>query len=120
MQQIYENTGDRRQYAYLRAIAAIRNYGKEIRNADELRDIEGLGRKTIDKIREYLKTGSIAKVENRINAKGSVPLKELLRVHGIGLSKAEELAHRGILTVADLRNNEELLTSTQKIGLKYV
>jgi nucleotidyltransferase/DNA polymerase involved in DNA repair len=67
-----------------------------------------------------LKTGGIAKVENRIKEKGSVPLKELLRVHGIGLSKAEELAHRGILTVADLRKNEELLTITQKMGLKYV
>ncbi len=34
MQQIYENTGDRKQYAYLRAIAAIRNYGKQIKSAD--------------------------------------------------------------------------------------
>lgn len=51
MQQIYENTGDRKQYAYLRAIAAIRNYGKQIRSADELKNIEGLGYKTIAKIR---------------------------------------------------------------------
>jgi DNA polymerase/3'-5' exonuclease PolX len=99
MQQIYENTGDRKQYAYLRAIAAIRNYGREIKNAEELKNIEGLGRKTIDKIREFLKTGSITKVEQRLSAKNSVPHKELLRVHGIGLNTAEGLAHKGIKTL---------------------
>lgn len=47
MQQFYQSIGDRKSFAYLRAIACIKNYGKEIRNPDELRNIDGLGRETI-------------------------------------------------------------------------
>lgn len=99
MQQIYEDTGDRKKFAYLRAIAAIRNYGKEIRNAEELRNIQGLGSKTIDKIKEFLQTGSITKVENRLKKTNSVPYKELLRVYGIGPTTAEQLYHKGIRSI---------------------
>ncbi len=62
MQQFYHTKGDRKSFAYLRAIACIKNYGKEIKSAEELRNIDGLGRETIEKVKEYLQTGSIKKI----------------------------------------------------------
>ena len=50
MQQYYQSTGNKKSFAYLRAIACIRNYGKEIRSASELKHIEGLGKVMIDKV----------------------------------------------------------------------
>jgi hypothetical protein len=44
MQQIYANNGDRKQYTYLRIIASISNYGKEIKDAEELKNIKAVGR----------------------------------------------------------------------------
>lgn len=59
-------------------------------------------------------------MDRKLTAKDSVPHKELLRVHGIGLNTAEELAHKGIRTLDDLRKNPEVLNRNQRMGLKYV
>jgi len=50
----------------------------------------------------------------------SDPLKELLKVHGIGRSTAIDLHHQGIRTIENLKKHENLLNAQQKLGLKYV
>lgn len=75
MQQFYQSIGDRKSFAYLRAIACIKNYGKEIRNPDELRNIDGLGRETIEKVKEFLQTGSIKKIDQTVNRQSALPHK---------------------------------------------
>lgn len=43
----------------------------------------------------------------------------LEQIHGIGRKRAEELKHRGIQTISQLRKNTNVLNNEQKIGLKY-
>ena len=51
MQEVYRNTGNNKCYAYGRAIASLKKYGKQITNADELKGIEGIGKETIYKVK---------------------------------------------------------------------
>lgn len=120
MQQFYQDAGDRKSFAYLRAIACIADYGKEIRSGEELKNIDGPGREMIEKVKEYLRAGTTKKIESTLNKKNAVPHKDLLRVYGIGSMKAAEFYHKGIRTVRYLKKNEQLLSKSQRIGLRYV
>lgn len=51
---------------------------------------------------------------------GSVAIKELTRVSGIGPAKAKELYDLGITNIDILLKNQEKLNHHQKLGLKYV
>lgn len=75
MQQFYQSVGNRKSFAYLRAIACIKNYGKEIRSASELKNIDGLGKDTIEKVKEFLRTGTIKKIDQTVNKESAIPHK---------------------------------------------
>jgi len=46
-------------------------------------------------------------------------LELLAKVWGVGPQAAQKLYSKGIKTIEQLRKKEDLLTSMQKIGLKY-
>ena len=49
-----------------------------------------------------------------------IAINDLCQIHGIGPKKASELLNTyGIKSIADLRKQQDLLNSQQKIGLKY-
>jgi len=105
--------------AYAKAIKEL----KKLDSINSLSDVEGIpgvGKKIKEKIQEILTTGSLeaatkAKTELKIDV-----YQDLLKVHGIGPTKAKELIdEHKIRSIADLRSKQELINDVQKMGLKY-
>lgn len=51
---------------------------------------------------------------------GSVAIKELTRVSGIGPAKAKDLYDLGITNIDLLLKNQDKLNHHQQLGLKYI
>jgi DNA polymerase/3'-5' exonuclease PolX len=100
--------GDKmREMAYSKAINILKNI--EIKTMDDVKNIKGIGKGIRDKIEVVLNTTQ--PVQNRYN---------FTQIHGIGPAKMKELNDKGVMTLEQLRQNEDLLNKTQKIGLKYI
>ena len=82
---------------------------------NSLEGIKGIGPMTIRKCQEFLKTGTTKELEDyKTN-----PLFKFLKIHGVGIRKAEELVNHGITSISELRARQDLLNDVQKKGLKY-
>ena len=105
-----------RAKAYQKALDTIMNYSGTITSADQLAGAPGIGPTIMDKLKEYVETGTLRILE----LEKTNPINFLTDVYGIGPKKAEELVKVGIKTIADLRlRQDELLNSIQKIGLQF-
>lgn len=106
--------------AYAVAIKELKSFDKPIQSADDVKDVKGVGKSILAKIEEIIETGKLDRLKD-YNADGHAKIvDDLLRVHGIGPSKANELVkEHGIKGVEDLENHKELLNEKQLIGLKY-
>ena len=99
-------------------IKIIKMYPKEIKNGEELKDIKGVGRGSIEKINEILKTGTLSYLNNNIAS-------DLTEVIGIGPSIANQLIQKyKIKSLDDLikkvKKGEIEVNDKIKLGLKYV
>ena len=110
----------------------IKNYPEEItlNNYLELKDIDGIGKGTIDRIKEILETKKLSELDEfdkTIDSKKfkneTKVIEELSEIIGVGPAKAKELFDDGIKGVDDLKKkikskkiqvNEKVL-----LGLKY-
>ena len=104
--------------AIVNLIKIINIYPKEIKNGEELKDIKGVGKGSIEKINEILKTGTLSYLNNNI-------LSELTEVIGIGPSIANQLIQKyKIKSLDDLikkvKKGEIEVNDKIKLGLKYV
>ena len=82
-----------------------------------IRGIKGVGDSIYQKIDQIMKTGSCPlydKIKDIVD-----PRDALLKVHGIGPKRANELMKMGINTVDELKEKKEYLNEKQKIGLRY-
>lgn len=91
--------------AYEKAVDAVRNLPVPVSDmsAAELQEVEGIGRSSAAKIREYVDTGSIGRLEE---LRGEYPpaLVELTRIPGLGPKTVLLLRDRlGVESVDDLR-----------------
>jgi DNA polymerase (family 10) len=114
--------------AYERAVDAVRSLPGDVSDMSvtEIKAVDGIGESTAKKIREYVDTGSIAKLEE-LRAEYPPSIRELTKIPGLGpktvLLVRSEL---GVETVDDLRQAiaaEQLrrlpglgATSEEKIG----
>lgn len=127
LQNYYRDQGDRgRTIAYGKAIVALRGVRKKIRVISDVKNVRGIGPKITQKIKEYLETGEIKVVKEKhkfLQEKTTSPKQKILNkfqtVWGIGPKKAIVLYNKGFRTIRDLHRNKDLLTTQQKIGLKY-
>jgi DNA polymerase/3'-5' exonuclease PolX len=99
-------------------IKIIKMYPKEIKNGEELKDIKGVGKGSIEKINEILKTGTLSYLNNNI-------VSELTEVIGIGPSIANQLIQKyKIKSLDDLIKKvikgEIEVNDKINLGLKYV
>ena len=129
--QYYKKTGDNwRNKAYQKAVYAIRALNYKITSVRQVQNIYGIGKSIQTKIKEYLDTGRITKVEEikhemQKHAKSTsqtdeeAVLRTFKNIWGVGPVKARQLYDAGFRTLKQLRKNPHLLTSNQKIGLKY-
>lgn len=110
-----------RAMAYRKAAAVVREHERPIKtdsDAEDLRD--QLGEKTIEKVKEFVHSGTIMKAELLEQDSFATARKELQGVWGIGPSVANELVLQGFDSVEKLRDSgQQLLNANQKTGLRF-
>ena len=104
----------------------IKKYNKKIKNGNELKDIKGIGKGSINRIDEILKNGFLKEISlNQQDTNNLKQIKELEKVIGIGNKKAIELVLKhNIKSVKSLinahKNNKIKLNDKILLGLKYI
>ena len=113
-----------------KSLKIITKMQEEITNSDDLKDIKGIGRGTIDRINEILETGKLKELKNydKIIKKSSVQeniIDDLMRIIGIGRIQALHLiSEYNVKSAAELKELSDSgkiqLNDKIKIGLKYL
>ena len=103
-------------------IKIIKNYPKEINNAEELKDIKGVGKGSIEKINEIIKTGTLSYLNTNNN---NEIVNELTEVIGIGTIIAQKLIQKYKIKSLDelikkVNSGEIKVNDKIMLGLKYV
>jgi len=102
--------------AYQKAQETIMSYKDDIYSPDQLKGLPGIGPAIMEKLSEYVRTGTLQIIEREKNN----PVNVLADIYGVGPKKAKELVEAGITNIAQLRSKADtLLNDTQKVGLKY-
>ena len=126
--QYYKIIGDEwRKKAYQSAIFSIKGLDTEITSIKQVESIKGIGKSIVNKIKEYLDTGQIRKVEEvKVHLKQKVhkdkkeaAIELFQGIWGVGPVKALELYTLGMRNLDDIRAKQDLLNANQRIGLKY-
>ncbi len=108
-------------------LAILKKYPKEItlENMNELKDISGIGKGSLERIKEILSTGTLKETGEFIDAKKEKrdAIENLEEIVGIGRAKALELVEKGITSVEILKekikNKEIEVNDKILLGLKY-
>jgi len=104
-----------RSRAYQKAQETIMSYQYDILNPIDLKGLPGIGSTIMEKLEEYVKTGTLSIIEREKNN----PANILSEIYGIGPKKAVELVENGITSISQLRQNQHMLNDIQKVGLHY-
>lgn len=104
-----------RARAYQKAQETIMAYPSDILSPNDLKGKPGIGETIMEKLNEYVQTGTLRILEREKNN----PVNILADVYGIGPKKAKDLVEKGITSIAQLRENQNLLNDVQKVGLKF-
>ena len=104
-----------RARAYQKAQETIMGYPNDILTPNDIKGKPGIGSTIMEKLEEYVKTGTLRIIEREKNN----PVNILADVYGIGPKKAKELVEKGITSIEQLRENQQLLNDVQKMGLAY-
>ena len=104
--------------AYEKVIESIELYDKNIETLEDIKGINGVGKKIEDKLIEFINTGNIVEADNALNDPRYILGNKLKSIYGVGPSKITELMTK-IKDFDELKEHPELLNEKQKIGLKY-
>jgi len=105
-------------------IKIIKNYPKEIKNGEELKDIKGVGKGSIEKINEIIKTSTLSYLNTNTNYNNKI-VNELTEVIGIGTVIAQKLIEKYKIKSLDelikkVNSGEIKVNDKIMLGLKYV
>nr|QBK88926.1 MAG: DNA polymerase family X [Mimivirus LCMiAC02] len=106
-------------------INILKKYSKEIKSGEQLKDIKGIGKGTIDRINEIIKKGHLKEIKLQSKYKKYLKnIEELEQIIGIGRKTAYEFVIKhNIKSISDLKKaykqkkielNKQIL-----LGLKY-
>nr|GME13616.1 DNA polymerase lambda isoform X1 [Ipomoea batatas] len=116
---IYRALGDDwRSFSYYKSIPVIEKLPYKIESADQVKHLPGIGKSMQEHILEIVNTGKLSKLEHFEKDEKVRTISLFGEVWGIGPATALKLYEKGHRTLDDLKN-EESLTNSQKIGLKY-
>ena len=104
-----------RARAYQKAQETIMSYPSDILSPEDLKGKPGIGPTIIEKLNEYVSTGTLKVLERE----KTNPVNILAEVYGIGPKKAKELVEKGITSIPELRENQQMLNDVQRVGLQY-
>lgn len=107
--------------SFRKFIDIVKSLDFEIKNIEQIKNIKGIGKGTLDRIKEILDNGNLEENKTK-NDCSQNEFNKLQSITGIGPSKAKQLVENNI-TFDDLINNKnnilDNLTHHQKLGLKY-
>ena len=107
------------------AYNTIKKFPKTItlENLDEFKQLPGIGKGTIDRITEILKSGKLAEIKEYTEDPNKKIIEDLETVVGIGRNIALDLIKLGVTSVEDLKNkinnNEIEVNDKILLGIKY-
>ena len=109
------------------SLQIIKKYQKKITldNIADFAELPGIGKGTIDRIKEIIKTGKLKEIIPFIDTtdENKELLEELESIVGIGRAHALELIKNGITSIDDLKmkidNGEIKVNDKIKLGIKY-
>ena len=104
-----------RVLAYRKAINTLEKHKGSI---EDLSDLD-LGKKSVDKIKIIMETGTLPIYDEICEDKKTNALIIFQKVIGVGPKIAREWLKKGSLTLSDLKKKDIKLTETQKMGIKY-
>ena len=104
-----------RARAYQKAQETIMAYEGDILSPEDLKGKPNIGSTIMEKLNEYIQTGTLKVLEREKNN----PVNILGEIYGVGPKKAKELVEKGITSIAQLREKQDLLNDVQKVGLRY-
>ena len=104
-----------RARAYHKAAETIMLIEEPITSIEQVKDKPGIGKTILDKLQEYLDTGEIAVLKKHRNN----PIHTFTKIYGVGPKKAQAFINLGINSLDELREQQDLLTTSQKLGLQY-
>lgn len=108
-----DNDQKSKKIAYSKIISIIKDLDYQIKINTKLSDIKGIGKKTEDKIKEFLRN----ELNKPIDLKKEFQ-KQLIKITGIGPKKAKDISTK-VSSFEELYNNQNHLNNKQKLGLKY-
>lgn len=116
-----------RLQAVKKILGILKKLDFEITNADDLKNISGIGEGTIRRVKEILETGYLSEIENKYDKKKQAKInsiQELGQVIGIGSSNAKKLVvDHNIRSIKELKkaiNNGTIKVNKMiMLGLKY-
>jgi DNA polymerase/3'-5' exonuclease PolX len=108
-------------------LSILKKYPKEIKldNIDDLKDISGIGKSSLERIKEIISTGSLKELGNFVDIKKEKrqAIENLEEIIGVGRAKALEFVEKGIISVEILlekiKKNEIEVNDKILLGLKY-
>ena len=108
-------------------LGILKKYPNKItlKNYTELKELSGIGKGSIDRIKEILETKKLSEIGDFIDTKKEKTdtIYELEKIIGIGRARAVELYEQGIKTIKDLKqkikNKEIKVNDKILLGLKY-
>jgi DNA polymerase beta len=114
--------------AYKKTLYILKKTDFEITSIDMLKGINGLGKSSLEKIDEILKTGTCSAIKVKSGDNNLHQLQQLQRITGIGPVKAKKLYLEQKYTLDTLLEMQtqgnkllkEILTHHQLLGLKYL
>ncbi len=113
----------REAQAYKGVVKALKEYDGPINSSNDLKDVEGIGKRTLIKVDEIIKTGKLSILEDFKKDKNIMARLELWRILGIGPKMAEKFVNQGITSRKELmeayQKGKIKLDTRQIIGLKY-
>ena len=106
-----------------KALQALRKIDFEITSPNDIKGVPGLGKGSLTRIDEILKTGKLSEIKESINTKATA-IRELSKVIGIGDKKAQKFVSTyDIKSIAELKdaykNGVIKLDPKILLGLKY-
>jgi len=115
--------------SHLKVAKILKELDFEITSSSQVKDISGIGTKTLHKIDEFLESGKLKSLENFVNQPKTSTESEtklLEGVTGIGPVKAKKLVEDGysLQQLRDMFSNNDselfdILTHHQLLGIKY-
>lgn len=109
--------------AYAKVISAVKDFPRPINSMEDVEQIDGVGERIREKIKEIIETGHLEAADKIQQDKGVDAADAFLKIYGVGPAKAKELVAAGIRSIAELRAAVEKgsvsLNDKQQIGLKY-